>query len=130
MQQNETIMLIVCRANSALEINTLYVRVMMGCWVWAPDRVLSWSDISGFLVSGKVHGILCRITFITAIRVHYLWFSKGHKMLFIIMTTSSADCGNVSTKMVIGYIYLYRLIDSLTAIVFNYVLLLKKNQSK
>lgn len=37
----------------------------------------SWGDISGFLVSDKVHRLLCRFTFITAIRIHKLWLSAG-----------------------------------------------------
>ena len=73
MQQNETIMLIAFRADSALEINMLYIRVMIGLEVWALDtEVLSSGDISRFLVSGKVHSILCRLTFITTITIYKL----------------------------------------------------------
>lgn len=78
MQQNETIMLIAFRADSGLEISMLRVTGVMGLGVWALGRdYLSWGDISGFLVSGKVHGILCRFTFITAIRIHKLWLRAG-----------------------------------------------------
>lgn len=82
------------------------------------ESVLSWRDISGFLVSGKVHNILCRFTFITAIRIHKLWFRTGLEMLFSMMTPSShhtADHSQVSANMVIGYLCLYGLEDSLTA---------------
>lgn len=107
MQQNETIMLIASRADSGLEINMLYITGMMGLRVWALGRDdLSWSDISGFLVSGKVHSILCRLTLITAIRIHKLWLSTGQKMLFIMMITSShgtADHGKGLAKMAIDH---------------------------
>lgn len=107
MQQNETIMLIASRADSGLEINMLYITGMMGLRVWALGRDdLSWGDISGFLVPGKVHRILCRFTFITAIRIHKLWLSAGQEMLFIVMTTSShrtADHSKGLAKVVTDY---------------------------
>lgn len=110
------------RADSALEISMLYITTVMGLRARVLDReVLSWRDISGFPASGKVHSILCRFTFITAIRIHKLWFNTGLQMLFIMMTTCShhtADCHKVLANMVIGYIYLYRLKDSLTAMIY------------
>lgn len=120
MQQNETIMLIAFRADSALGSNMLYITITMGLRVWALGReVLSWSDMSGFLVSGKVHSRRCRFTFITVVGIRKLRIHTGQEMLFIRMTTSShhtADHSKVLDEMVIGCTRLYRLESSLTAI--------------
>lgn len=99
-----------------------FIMVMTGLRVWALDReLLSWSDISGFLVSGRVHSIPWRFTFITAVRIHKLWSSMGKEMLFIMMTTSSernADPSKALVRIVTEYTPLYSLKDSLPAIIY------------
>lgn len=81
-------MLIAFRADSALQINMLHGTAMMGLGMGGLDKeVLSWREISGFLVSGTVYSTVCRFTFITAIRIHKLWFSTGLELVFITMHT-------------------------------------------